>query len=227
VPLLLCVVACDRDSERETAVATDTTQVETPELVRDLLTPVRSVGLAAIEFGDMAAQRAQREDVRQYAQTVAADHRALIGVLDSAATARGTALGETPASKELADAVRMAHSGLDALTPADFDLAYVRAELESQRQLLDRIDQQVTPAVTSADLRTLVTDIRAMVDAHLTRARQILAALLGQSPEPTAPPATSRPRPPAQPQQPPPQQPPPQQPSPQQPPPPDTTNASR
>lgn len=182
--LMLALIACDREREAEPAAAADSVSVESPETVRDLLAPVRSVGLAAIEFGDMAAQRAQREDVRQYAQTVATDHRALIAVLDSAALARRATLSETPSSQELNQAVRMAHSGLETLPPADFDQAYIRAQLETHRQLLDRLDTQILPALTSADLRTLATDTRAMVDAHLTRARQILAGLLGQPAEP-------------------------------------------
>lgn len=196
--IVLALTACDRDREEASDAAADSVSVESPETVRDLLAPVRAVGLAAVEFGDMAAQRAQRNDVRQYAQTVAADHRALISMLDSVALARGATLSATPASQELGESVRMAHSGLEALAPAEFDLAYVRAELESHRQLLDRMDTQIIPATTSPELRTLATDSRAMVDAHLTRARQLLADLLGQPAEPPAP-ASTAPRRPANP----------------------------
>ena len=91
----------------------------------------------------------------------------------------------------------MAHSGLEALQPADFDQAFVRAELESHRQLLDRLDMHVIPSASSPEMKALVTDTRAMVDAHLTRARQILAALMGQPAIPTTlpPPASERPAP--------------------------------
>jgi predicted outer membrane protein len=220
VPLAMLVLpACDRDRGDEPAVVADTLATESADVVRDLLAPIRSVSLAAVEFGDMGAQRAQRDDVRQYARTVATDHRALVAVLDSAAAARTTTLEETPSSQELGNAVRMAHSGLETLQPADFDQAFVRAELESHRQLLDRLDMHVIPAARSPEMKALATDTRAMVDAHLTRARQILAALLGQPAVPaTLPPAAGeRPAPQPVPRD--------TTPVPIPPPPPDTTSA--
>jgi predicted outer membrane protein len=72
-----------------------------------------------------------------------------------------------------------------------FDLTYVRAEVESHRLLLDRLDQELIPGVRRAEVRALLQQVRAMTDAHLTRARQLLAQLLGR-PDPT-------PRPPPQP----------------------------
>jgi predicted outer membrane protein len=231
LPLLLfaalVVTACERRADGDATAAADTHgEAETPERTAELLAPVRASGIVLVEQAQLAAQRATRTDVRQYGEIVAADHRALIATLDSAGRARSATLQETPGARELAHTVRMAHAGLDAMSPAEFDLAYVRAQVESHRQLLDHIDHELIPGATSGDLRGLLEELRATADAHLMRGRQLLGDLLGEPVEPPPPGATqTAPRPlgaptqPTQPQQPPPEQQPPPQPPPQQPPP--------
>lgn len=212
---LLTAAACGRDDEDETAAADTARATADSAAATSLLTPIRGMSMAEVEFGDLAAQRAGDPEVRQYAQTVAADHRALITALDSAAGVYSTALTETRETQELSNTVRLAHSGLADLQGPGFDLPYVRAEVESHRLLIDQLDQQLIPSASRPDLRTLLTDIRAMADAHLTRARQLLARQLGETSELPQPPA----------QRPPPQQPPPRPPPDTQPPrpqPPDT-----
>jgi putative membrane protein len=195
---LLTVTACGGDDgDNETAEAEAARLTAEGTATAGLLAPIRSLSMAAVEFADLASQRAGTLEVRQYAQTVAADHRALIGVLDSVAEARSATLTETRETQEMANTARMAHSGLENLTGAAFDLPFVRAEVESHRLLLDRLEQQLIPSATLPDLRTLLTDIQAMADAHLARARQLLAQQLGQSAEPQTERAPSQvPRPP-------------------------------
>jgi predicted outer membrane protein len=192
VLLLLLFVglpACDRDRDRNDALAGDTLGAprETAQETQELLSPVRAFSLVAIEYAQMGMQRAARQDVRQFGQTVAADHRAVVAVLDSAGQTRGATLHETAPGRELANTVRLAHSGLENLQEPDFDLAFIRAQVESHRQALDRIDDELIPAATSADMEGLLNDTRAMVYAHLMRARQLLGDLLGQPVEPPPP----------------------------------------
>jgi predicted outer membrane protein len=195
--MLLVVTACgggDDDSEARTAEETAQMTADSAA-ASSTLTPVRAMSMASIEFGDMAAQRAGAPAVRQYAQTIAADHRALVAALDSVARLHAATLAETRETQELANTTRMAHSGLEGLAGADFDLPYVRAQVESSRMLVDRLDQQLIPMAAHPDLNGLLTDIRAMADAHLTRARQLLAEQLGETAAPAQPPSPSQPRP--------------------------------
>jgi predicted outer membrane protein len=196
-------VACDRDSGQSDTTAADTTRTaDDAAEVHALLGPIRAISRAEVEFGELAAQRAASAAIRQYGQTIAADHRAVLTLLDDHAQRYGTTLSETGPALEMANMVRMAHSGLENLAGPDFDLPFVRAEVESHRQLLDRLDQHAIPAATSPELRDMLTDLRAMADAHLARARQLLASQLGESAEP--PPQLPAPRPAPTPAPPPP-----------------------
>ncbi|HSK17639.1 MAG TPA: DUF4142 domain-containing protein [Longimicrobiales bacterium] len=190
---LLTAAACGGDDGENGDAERDTAQISADSAAAAaLLTPIRSMSLTEVEFGDLAAQRAAMPAVRQYAQTVAADHRALIGALDSVAALHRATLVETRETQELANTARMAHSGLDGLAGPEFDLPFVRAQVESHRLLVDQLDQQLIPSATQPDLRSLLTDIRAMADAHLTRARQLLAQQLGETDVPQPPPAEPR-----------------------------------
>lgn len=190
--MMLFIGCGDGERDDDTAPADSTRVAETAASVAALLSPIRAVSMAEVEYAQLAGQRAGSTSVREYAQTIAADHRALIGVLDSVARDRTATLAETGEMQEMVNTVRMSHSGLENVAGADFDLPFVRAEVESHRLLLDGLDQQIIPGASSGDLRALLTDIRAMADAHLTRARQLLAQQLGESAEPTAPPPAAR-----------------------------------
>jgi len=194
---VLLTAACGGDDENgSNTAAADSATVEDSIATTALLSIPRAFSMAEVEFGQLAAQRAASPAIRQYAQTIAADHRALIALLDSVAQLRRANLAPTPDAAELENTVRMAHSGLENLNGAQFDLPFIRAEVESHRLLLDRLDQQLIPSATSSDLRNLLTDIRAMVDAHLARARQLLAQQLGESPQPMQQQQRQAPRPP-------------------------------
>jgi predicted outer membrane protein len=191
--VLIGLAGCGRNGDRDDVAVADTDgTLETPQQTQELLAPVRSFGLVAVDYAQMGMQRAARPDVRQFGQTVATDHRALIAVLDSVARQRGATLAETAAARELSNTVRLAHSGLENLQEGEFDLAFIRAEVESHRQLLERIDQELIPAASSSDMERLLHDTRALVYAHLMRARQLLGDLLGQPVEP--PPAGTTPQ---------------------------------
>lgn len=181
LPLVLLVAACSgADEARDDAG--DGTPGDDAASLTTLLSPVRALSIVEIEAGQLASRRADRAEVRQYAATVATDHRALVGILDSVGRAHGATLSETPEAQNLASAVRTAHELTANLTGFDFDATFVRAEIEAQRQLLDRIDQALPEAV-HAETQMLLHDIRAMADAHLLRARQLLASL-ARAPEP-------------------------------------------
>jgi predicted outer membrane protein len=185
---LVCgVIACGGD-DRVDNTNTAPTAAETDARTAALLAPVRAVSVLETELAGRAAQRAERESVRRYALIVGTDHRAVVLMLDSMASADRTQLQPTPAARELEEGVRTAHAGLDSLSGFAYDLGFIRAQIEAHRQLIDRIDQELIPGMGGpGPRRTLLQDVRMMVDAHLTRARQLLALLLESQPAGSVP----------------------------------------
>ena len=198
LPLLLCAVATAcRDENGGSAVPVDTLDASyVAGSLTESLAPVRAASAAEAEFAELATQRATREPVRQYAQVITADHRAVVSALDSLARARTLTYEASAAVRDVENGVRAAHAGLQTIPAEEFDLAFIRAEVESHRQLVDRLDRELIPSARGDDIRALLGDVRAMSDAHLTRARQILTELLGSIAPATPPPGTvRRPRP--------------------------------
>lgn len=184
--MLPCAAACDADDDEGVPVDA-TAAAATAQATADLLAPVRATSVVIVDYADVATRQAEQADVREYARTVGMDHRGLIAALDSAARAESLTLTESPDARALANSVQMAHSGLEALPGADYDQAFVRAQLEAHRQLTEQLDEQMLPDM-SASLERLVQDTRALVNAHRMRARQLLAALLDEpDPAPAAP----------------------------------------
>lgn len=193
LPLVVMLAACG-DSDSDHSLDADSAYtVETPQAAAELMAPVRAVSMAVIEFGEDAARRQVGADVRQYATVVATDHRRLIEELDSEAAERGAGITQIPSAEELENSVRLAHAGLTGMEGPDFELAFIRAQVEAHRQLLDRLELDLIPAATGREMQELLQDVRTTEEAHLTRARQILASLLGESAEPTVPPTGSTP----------------------------------
>src|SRR5215211_9455431 len=118
--LALCaLVGACRGGERRNSAAADTLSARAnAAALLTPLAPVRALSVAEAEFAAQAEQRAFRDDVRRYAQVVATDHRAVVGILDSLSRAQGVGYEATPAARELENAVRLAHSGRDSLTGA-------------------------------------------------------------------------------------------------------------
>jgi predicted outer membrane protein len=191
VLLATALAGCDRADDRDddAAVAAAAT-MEDAETTTELLSPLRAAAIAVVETSQVHAARTTHADVQRYAQTVAVDHRAVVTALDSMAGTRGATLHETSTARDVSNTVRMAHAGLDNAPPADADLSFIRAQVESHRRVLETIDGNLSAHARSPDMQTLLGDVRAMVDAHLIRARQILGDLLGEPVEP--PPAGIR-----------------------------------
>ena len=111
---VLLTAACGGDDENgSNMAAADSAAVEDSIATTALLSIPRAFSMAEVEFGQLAAQRAASPAIRQYAQTIAADHRALIALLDSVAQLRGSATQATSgyaSAFERANYVQTLHS---------------------------------------------------------------------------------------------------------------------
>lgn len=172
------------DADNDAAGADSANVAETPQVAAELMAPARAILVAMIDYTDEARQRAAGAEVRQYATVVSTDHRGTVQAIDDEAQELGARIEQTPAAQELENAARMAHAGLGGLEAGDYDLAFIRAQVEAHRQVLDRLEHESIPGATSPAMQQMLRDVQAAEAAHLARARQILASLLGESAEP-------------------------------------------
>jgi len=124
---------------------------------------------AEIEQAKLAEQKAKDPRVKRFASkmvkhhTEAKDKQAKLEI-KTASSALSTDL-EKSAGTTLAD--------LKALSGAAFDTAYMNAQVDEHKKVLDTIDSALLPNVKSADLKAYLSDIRPTVEHHLKDAQNI------------------------------------------------------
>jgi putative membrane protein len=130
-----------------------------------------------IEQARLAQTKAKDARVKKLAAMMIKDH--------SDADAKGLKLAKkaslTPATSPTAESLKSdAESNTTALKSqmgADFDKAYVDAQVKEHQAVLDTIDQKLVPSAQNADLKAYLADVRTAVAMHLDHAKDLQSAL--------------------------------------------------
>jgi putative membrane protein len=126
-----------------------------------------------IETGQLAAERAQRADVRAYGAMLARDHKAV--------RQQGIDLAErlqiTPAELEEGE-LSIAHAAamkkLRAASAAEFDRAFLQHEADYHTTMIKLTNTTLLPNIKNAELKAFVTKIAPAFEAHRAGAERLL-----------------------------------------------------
>lgn len=159
-----------------------------PALPKDI-GPVNDATIAAmvlasnytdISYAQLAPARAERADVKDFARRMLTDHagvnqlvRDLLAKLDLTPQDNIASLDMRDESSEKRDILR-------ELSGYKFDSTYIENEVSYHRKFLASIDQVMVPRARNAELRTLLTNVRPAVAAHLAHAEQVRADVLSK-----------------------------------------------
>ncbi len=131
-----------------------------------------------IQQGELATTHATDARVRDFGRMMITEHTASSQKLTALRQRLDLSPQESVRSRALTSDATATRERLSGLRGADFDRAYVEAQVAQHTQVLETIDSALLPAVREADLRAAITnDVRPMVAAHLQRARDLQAAL--------------------------------------------------
>jgi len=135
------LVACDAarrdEAARDETGAVGTTGVSTGD--RNFVEESLSAGMAEVELGRMAQQRAADAEVKQFAEMMVRDHTQSGDMLRQ--LARQHAI-ETPAPTE--NEHRDAMNRLTNLKGADFDREYMQAMIDSHEDMVDHLQSRAS-----------------------------------------------------------------------------------
>lgn len=126
-----------------------------------------------LETGQLAAERAQRPDVREFGQMLARDHKAVRQQgRDLAAR-----LKITPAELEEGD-LSIAHEAamkkLRAASAAEFDVLFLQHEVAYHENMIKLTNETLLPNIRNAELKAFVAKIAPAFVAHRDGARRLL-----------------------------------------------------
>lgn len=132
-----------------------------------------------VELAELAQARATSPEVVRFARTMITDHTAV----NEQAAALAQRLGVTPERNEVSTALRedadAVRAQLAALQGPAFDRAYMEREVAYHQAVLDALDTVLIPSATNGELRSLLTEVRPAIVAHLEHARMLDASLRG------------------------------------------------
>lgn len=133
-----------------------------------------------VQYGEIARERATREDVRQFAETMITDHTAV----NESAGELVTRLGVTPVasdvSRSLEEQAEQTRAMLGTKSGIEFDRAYIDNEVAYHRAVLSALDDLLIPGAQNAELRETLVSVRPAFVAHLQHAESLQTSLASQ-----------------------------------------------
>jgi putative membrane protein len=126
-----------------------------------------------IESGRLAQDKAQNEQVRQFAALMVADHSASNQQAEKLVDSLGVEPKENDVSTSLEDEAEQAKDNLEKQEGAAFDRAYMQREVVFHQTVLTSLDDLLIPTTENAQLKELLTTVRGVVERHLERAKEI------------------------------------------------------
>jgi putative membrane protein len=135
-----------------------------------------------IDAGKLALTKASSAKVKDFAQLMITDHSGV----NETATKLVSKLNVTPEPSATSDSLKQGgeqkRAGLQKLSGASFDRAYVANEVAYHQSVLDAVDKTLIPNARNAELKALLVKVRPAFVAHLEHAKQLQSSL-GQNGE--------------------------------------------
>jgi putative membrane protein len=133
-----------------------------------------------ISYARLAPSRAERADVKEFAQRMLTDHTTVNGLLTQMLTKIDLTPEDNIASLDLRDESAAKRDLMRDLTGYAFDSTYIENEVAYHRKFLASIDNIMTPRARASELRLLLTQVRPAVAAHLAHAEQVRANVISK-----------------------------------------------
>jgi putative membrane protein len=137
---------------------------------------------AEIEQAKLARSKSKNQKVLQFASMMITHHQ---DAQRKQAKLKLTT-AESPLSAQMTQDANQTLASLKEKTGADFDRAYMRAQVEEHQALLDAMNTRLLTSVSNAELKAYLEEVKTRVEQHLEAARTNEASL-------TAPAPTNRP----------------------------------
>jgi putative membrane protein len=154
--------------------ATDTAPATAASPDQDFATRAAAAGLAEVELGNMARDKATSQQVKDFAQKMLTDHGTANDELRTVAAQKGMVLATNLGPDHVAVRDR-----LSALTGAGFDREYMTAMVQDHQKAVSEFENESING-TDPELKAWAAAKLPILREHLTMAQQISSSLAGQ-----------------------------------------------
>ena len=133
-----------------------------------------------ISYARLVPSRAQREDVKKFADRMLTDHTGVNTLVTQLLAKLDLAPEDNAISLDMRDESANKRDLMRELSGFTFDSTYMENEVAYHQKFLASIDNQMLPAARNTDLRALLSAVRPAVAAHLAHAEQVRADVLAK-----------------------------------------------
>jgi putative membrane protein len=138
---------------------------------------VASVAVVAnqidINYADIAKEKSKNAEVLKFAQTMANDHKAVIGQAAALVKKLGVTPAYNPVSQKLLADAEKTRKALRETAKKDFDKAYIDNEVAYHKAVIDAVEQLLIPETENAELKALLQNVVPALKAHLAHAEMV------------------------------------------------------
>ncbi len=139
----------------------------------EIMSVLNTANMGEISQGQIALQKAQNAQVRNFAQKMVTDHTNNY----QKGQALGARLGVTPQNNDVSMKLKKdSDDVVMKLNKADmknFDKEYMDSQVKVHKMVLKTIDDKLLPNAQNAELRNLLTQTRPAIAMHLQMAEQL------------------------------------------------------
>jgi putative membrane protein len=133
-----------------------------------------------ISYGRLAPGRAERDDIRRFAERMLTDHTGVNQKLNTLLQKLDLEAEDNVASLDMRDESAEKRDLMRELSGYQFDSTYIENEVAYHRKFLTALDNVMLPGARNAELKALLTAIRPAVASHLAHAEQVRADVLAK-----------------------------------------------
>ena len=138
---------------------------------------VASVAVVAnqidIDYALLAKQKTKNKEVKNFAETMARDHEAVIGQAVALAKKLGVTPKDNAVSQQLLADATKTRKMLSSKSGKAFDKAYIDNEVAYHKAVIGAVENLLIPETENAELKKLLVDVLPALRAHLGHAEMV------------------------------------------------------
>ncbi|MGK3967401.1 DUF4142 domain-containing protein [Sorangium sp. So ce118] len=131
-----------------------------------------------VALSEIARDKAESPEVQRYAEQMIDEHSQAQQHGAELSTRATTSIEACSRCKQLQANAAEINESLQDQEGAEFDVAFIWAQVSLHRNALDLLDESVVESVRDARLRSHVTTLREDIEQHLRKAEQMFCSLL-------------------------------------------------
>jgi putative membrane protein len=133
-----------------------------------------------IDFAAVAREKSKNADVLKFAETMANDHKAVIGQAVALVQELNVTPQDNAVSKQLLSDAEKTKETLRAKSGNAFDKAYIDNEVAYHKAVISAVEGLLIPEAENAELKTLLENVAPALKAHLEHAEMLQKQLNGK-----------------------------------------------